>query len=182
MISIVRKYKAAIQPMHGWNVELKCSGCNYEGKPRYEGWTSRRDVNRDALATIYAKLACPKCGRRLTDEAGWKLVDLFSDVSIPEKNEKIIKQFIAGLIIVPFALAFMLLLGAQMDWWGYSAFVFLVISAVFIQPLIMLMNYRIARLRSHCECGKPFYIFMGMLERTYCYRCSSCGRLLRLRD
>jgi DNA-directed RNA polymerase subunit RPC12/RpoP len=141
-----------------------------------------RDINTGDLPTIYAKVACPKCGQRLTDEAGRKLVELFKDVSIPEENGTIIKQFIAGLILVPFALAFVLLVGAQMDWWGYSAFVFLAVSAVFIQPLIMLMNYRIAMLRSRCDCGEPVYLFMGMLGRTYCYRCSSCGRLLRLRD
>jgi hypothetical protein len=32
------------------------------------------------------------------------------------------------------------------------------------------------------HCGEPDYVFLGMLGRSYCYRCSSCGRLLRLRD
>ena len=28
--------------------------------------------------------------------------------------------------------------------------------------------------------GNPEYSFLGLLRRSYCYRCSSCGRLLRL--
>ena len=168
--------------MHGWDTELTCSQCKYEGKPRYEGWMPNRDINTGGLPTIFVKIACPKCGRRLTGEAGRKLVELFNDVSLPEKNRTIIKQFIAGLIIVPFALAALLFVGAQAGWWGYSAFAILAASALFVQPLIMLMNYRIAMLRSRCDCGRPSYLFMGMLGRTYCYRCSTCGRLLRLRD
>ena len=51
-----------------------------------------------------------------------------------------------------------------------------------LAPTIMWFNWQIASIRCRCECGKPAYKFMGMLGRSYCYRCSSCGRLLRLRD
>lgn len=182
MSSLFSKYNSIVRNTHGWNVELTCTQCALSGQPRYEGWSPDLTVNVSGHPTIYAKLACPKCSRRLTDEAGRKLVELFKDVGIPEQNEKIIQAFIAGLIIVPFVFAVLLFVGVQFGWWGYSAFVILALSAAFIQPLVMRMNYRIATLRSRCACGQPNYIFMGLLGRTYCYRCSSCGRLLRLRD
>ena len=182
MSPLFNKYNSVVRNTHGWNVELSCTQCAQSGQPRYEGWSPDLSVNVSGHPTIYAKLACPKCGRRLTEEAGRKLVELFKDVAIPEQNRKIIKAFIAGLIIVPFMFATLLFVGVQFGWWGYSAFAILALSAALIQPLVMRMNYRIGRLRSRCACGQPDYIFMGLLGRTYCYRCSSCGRLLRLRD
>ena len=182
MSPLFNKYHSVVRNTHGWNVELSCTQCAQSGQPRYEGWSPDLSVNVSGHPTIYAKLACPKCGRRLTEEAGRKLVELFKDVAIPEQNRKIIKAFIAGLIIVPFMFATLLFVGVQFGWWGYSAFAILALSAALIQPLVMRMNYRIGRLRSRCACGQPDYIFMGLLGRTYCYRCSSCGRLLRLRD
>ena len=182
MSPLLDKYNSVVRNTHGWNVELTCTQCALSGQPRYEGWSPDLTLNVSGHPTIYAKLACPKCGRRLTDEAGRKLVELFKDVAIPEQNGKIITTFIAGLIIVPFVFAVLLFVGVQFGWWGYSAFVILALSAAFIQPLVMRMNYRIAMLRSWCACGQPNYIFMGLLGRTYCYRCSSCGSLLRMRD
>ena len=182
MSSLFSKYNSVVRNTHGWDVELTCTQCAQSGKPRYEGWSPDLTLRVSGHPTIYAKLACPKCGRRLTEEAGRKLAEVFKDVAIPEQNGKIIKAFIAGLIIVPFVFAALLFVGVQFGWWGYSAFAILALSAVFIQPLVMRMNYRIAMLRSQCACGQPNYIFMGLLGRTYCYRCSSCGRLLRLHD
>lgn len=182
MVSLLNKYNSVVRNTYGWSVELSCSQCAFSGLPRYEGWSPNFTENAGGHPTIYAKLACPKCGRRLTEEAGRKLVELFKDVTIPEQNTKIMKGFIAGLIIVPFVFAALLFVGIQFDWWGYSAFAILAASAALIQPLVMRMKYRIALLRSRCACGQPNYLFMGLLDRTYCYRCSSCGRLLRLRD
>ncbi len=182
MVSFLNKYNSVVRNTHGWDVELICSQCAQRGHPRYEGWSPDLTVSVGGNPTIYAKLACTKCGRRLTEEAGRKLVELFKDVVIPEQNGKIIKAFIAELIIVPFVFAALLFVGVYLGWWGYSAFAILALSALFIQPLVMRMNYKVAMLRSQCACGQPNYIFMGLLGRTYCYRCSSCGRLLRLRD
>jgi hypothetical protein len=50
------------------------------------------------------------------------------------------------------------------------------------RSLGMWFNYQIASIRCWCECGRPGYKFMGLLGRSYCYRCSSCGRRLRLKD
>jgi hypothetical protein len=133
-------------------------------------------------ATIFAKLACPACGQRLIDEPVRKLAYLFADVPLSAQNHRIIKEFIAGLVIVPVTFAFVLFVGLQMAWWGNNAFGLLVLSAAVIPLLVMLKNYRIARLRSVCDCKKPEYRFLGTLQGTSCYCCSSCGRLLRLQE
>ncbi len=169
---------------YGWDVELSCSQCGFSGKPRYEGWSRSLKANTAENATIYAKLACPKCGRRLTDEAGRKLVDLFRNVDLPDQNKKIISRFIATLILVPVALAFVLFFGMQMDWWGwgFGTVWILLVSAVSLPLLIILKNKRVAALPLECACGKPHYVCMGLLDDTHCHRCFSCGRLLRLRE
>ncbi len=182
MISLFNKYKSAVGNMHGWKVALTCKQCKVNGLPRYEGWASDLTTAEGSRPVIYAKLACPQCGSRLTAEAGQKLAELFKKVPLLEENERIIKGFIAGLILVPAALALLLLAGAWTGWWRYSAFALLALSAVVIPLLVMNKNYRIALLRSRCLCGHADYIFMGFLDGTSCYRCSSCERLLRLRD
>jgi len=181
MGSLFANDKKAAGILYGWNVELQCQACGFHGLPRYEGKLQSPESSGDR-PTIYAKLACPACGNRLLEEAGRKLAELFRDVALPEANKRIVREFIIGLFLVPLAFAILLVAGVQQGWWGYSAFAILLLSAVFLQPLIQLTNRRIAMLRSRCECGKPVYVFMGLVDRTYCYRCSSCGRLLRLRD
>ena len=184
MISLFNKYKSAVRNMYGWSVELTCAHCNFSGLPRYEGWSPGLTAESDSGPTIHAKLACPKCGNRLTGEAGRKLASLFKDVAIPEQNDKIIKSFIGGLITFPVALAGLYFMGMQMDWWrwGFGTVLLLAASAAYIPALVIVRNWRIAGLRTRCECGDPTYVFHGLLERTSCYRCASCGRLLRLRD
>ena len=174
------KYENMISPSYGWNVELVCSHCKKSVMPRYEGWSPHMAGAGDA--TIFAKLACPVCGQRLIDEPVRKLVDLFADVPVSAQNHRIVKEFIAGLVIIPVLFAFVLFVGHQMWWWGNNAFGLLVLSAVVIPLLAMLKNYRIALLRSECACEKPAYRFLGTLQVTSCYCCSSCGRLLRLQE
>jgi ribosomal protein S27E len=182
MRSFFNRYNAAVRQTHGWNIELQCPQCGLAGLPRYEGWMQNIAMNSGDKPTIYAKVACSRCGKSLRDEAGGKLFALFTGVAVPAQNAGVIRDFILGLFIVPLVFAAMLFLGVQKGWWSYSAFVVLALSAVLIQPLVMLMRYRIAMLRSRCDCGDPNYVFLGHLGRTDCYRCSSCGRMLRLRD
>jgi DNA-directed RNA polymerase subunit RPC12/RpoP len=148
--------------------------------PRYEGWSPHMAGAGDA--TIFARLACPACGQRLIDEPVRKLVGLFAGVPVSAQNHRIIKEFIAGLVTVPLTFAFVLFVGLQMGWWRNNAFGLLVLSAAVIPLLVMLKNYRIAMLRSVCDCKKPAYYLLGTLQGTCCYRCSSCGRLLRLQE
>jgi hypothetical protein len=169
---------------YGWDVELTCSQCKFSGQPRYEGWSPSLKTGIAGNVTVYAKVACPQCGRRLTGEAGGKLVDLFRDVDVPAQNKRIANWFIAGLILVPFALAFVLFFGMQMDWWGWGLGTVwvLVVSAVAIPVLVVLKNNRVGELSLQCDCGRPHYVYMGSLDGAYCYRCFSCGRLLKLQE
>jgi DNA-directed RNA polymerase subunit RPC12/RpoP len=178
---VLAKYKNAVDRSYGWNVDLVCGHCKTSVMPRYEGWSPHM-AKGAGDATIVAKLACPVCGQRLINEPVRKLIDLFANVPVSERNNRIVKEFIAGLIIVPLVFAFVLFLGLQMGWWGNNAFGLLVLSSATIPLLVMLKTYRIARLRSVCACNRPAYRFLGTLEGTSCYSCSSCGRLLRLQE
>ncbi len=175
------KYRNVVGQIHGWNVALVCSHCNTNVMPRYEGWSAHMAASAGDAA-IFAKLACPACGQRLINEPVQKLADLFFNVPVSAQNLRIVKEFIAGLVIVPLTFAFLLFLGLQMGWWGNHAFGLLALSAAVVPLLVMLKNYRIALLRSVCACKKPAYRFLGSLQGTSCYCCSSCGRLLRLQE
>ena len=175
------KYRNAVSRSYGWNVELVCGHCKTNVLPRYEGWSPHMAAGIGD-ATIFAKLACPACKRRLIDEPLQKLAGLFADLPVSAQNDRIVKGFIAGLVIIPAMFAFVLFVGLQMGWWGNNAFGLLVLSAATIPPLVLLKNYRIAMLRSVCACKKPAFRFLGTLQGTGCYCCSSCGRLLRLQE
>jgi hypothetical protein len=177
--NVFAKYRKVVSKAYGWNAELTCCRCKAKVNPRYEGWSPHMTAGAGD-ATIFAKLACPACGQRLIHEPVSKLIALFTEVPLAARNHRIVKEFIVGLIIVPTTFAFVLFLGLQMGWWGNNAFGLLVVSAAIIPLLAMLKNYRIALLRSGCVCKKPAYLFLGTLQGTGCYCCSSCGRLLRL--
>lgn len=163
---------------------MTCGRCKYHGKPRYEGWSPNLTTELGSNVTIYAKVACPECGRRLTEEAGSKFVALFKDVAVSGRNRKILRSFIANLILVPAVLAFLLFFGMQMGWWGWGLGTvwILMASVVSIPLLVYVKNNQVAGLALQCGCGDPHPVYMGLLEDSFCYRCFSCGRLLKLRE
>ena len=172
MLSIFKKYRDLMQHRHGWEVELKCPRCNRSGVPRFDGWKPNNTIKFGNKSTIFALLQCTHCGCELREEAGKKLIELFSEITIPPWNKHLIIWFVvAGMTM----LAAVYFGKPAIGDWAYAAF-------IFFPALIMVFNYRVASIRSRCACGNPKYAFMGLLGRTYCYRCSSCGRLLRLRD
>jgi predicted RNA-binding Zn-ribbon protein involved in translation (DUF1610 family) len=170
------EYRQAMELKHGWGVELECTACGHSGPPEYKGWTPRYPTSFGSTPTIFADLECPSCGRSLEAEAGEKLVEMFSDVDIPSANRRLLVAL--TLCMVGLAAAAAILLAVTGSLWG-AAPLFLLIPML---ALIPVFNRRIASLRQDCDCGNPDYVFMGMLGRTYCFRCASCGRLLRLRD
>ena len=123
--------------------------------------------------TIYANLECPKCGEEMKEVAGEKLVALFAEEATPAKFKQMVLLFIVVLAGIP-----ALLLVLPRSWWTYAMIPYFLL----IQPMIFLFNWQVHSPRFRCDCGEPAYKFMGLLGRSYCYRCSSCGRLLRLRD
>jgi hypothetical protein len=172
----MKDYRQSLEHKHGWKVELECPECGFHGVPEYCGWTPIYTMSLGKTPTIYAILRCPVCGRDLKPEAASKLVELFSDVGIPRANRRALAGFLlftAGMVIV----AILLSVFCGGLWW--------ITPLILLTPLgilIPIFNKRIASMRTVCACGSPDYIFMGMLARTYCFRCSNCGRLLRLRD
>ena len=173
MTAIFKRYKELMQHKHGWELELGCPKCNWQGKPNYQGWTPSRAMSLGKSCKIYANLTCPRCGNNLKEEAAKRLTEMFSGIPTSAENKRFLFWFIIFIIGVPLLI---ISLGGSKT---FTAFGFLIF---FIFPAIIYFNYKVASLRNRCACGKPNYLFMGMLGRSYCYRCSSCGRLLRLRD
>lgn len=182
MFEFLSRYRQHMQHRHGWDVAVRCTGCGQESIPSYKGWTPSNAISFGEQATIYANLECPRCARNLRNEASEKLTHLFHGVEIPPGNKSMLFVVICLAGILPLCAALVIWLGSQAGWWNQRAFVILAFLSVVIVPTIAIVNYRIASIRSKCPCGVPDYAFMGMLGRSYCYRCSSCGNLLRLRD
>jgi hypothetical protein len=170
------EYRQTLEHEHGWEVELECTACGYKGPPVCKGWQPKYSMSFGMTPTIFARLECPACGRDLEPEAATILVKLFAQEKVPKVNRRILIAFIATMAVV--VLVSILLFVFTSGMWG-------LIPLFFLTPLLVLipiLNYRVASLRSRCDCGDPRYIFMGLLGRAYCYRCSNCGRLLKLRD
>jgi hypothetical protein len=172
MMSFLERYRERMTHTHAWDVPLACSRCGYEGPVNYQGFRPNLAVNWGQRPTIYALVSCTSCGKDLRAEAGDALVALFKQVKMQRGNRRLISQGLVGLA----ALLTVVLLGSA---WLGSAMVGLL---GLLGPLIMFFNYRVAALRYHCGCAEPAPKFMGLLGRSYCYRCSHCGNLIRLRD
>jgi hypothetical protein len=182
MVSFLKKYQERLVHRHGWNVPLTCTRCGHEGLPRYDGWTPSMAARFGDRPTIYANLFCDHCGARMTEEAGAAITGMFSDPPTDTRNRRLLWGMLGVLILVPLAFAGLIWMGVQNGLWGAWAFSWLAGLALLITPVTFWFNYRIHSIRHECACGAPDYVFLGMLGRSYCYRCSSCGRLLRLRD
>lgn len=182
MAALFTRYRERLQHQHAWEVELECPACGTSGVPMFNGWTPSYAINVGNTPTIYANLTCGKCGANLSRAAGKKLVELLAGVSIPSKNKRVMACFLVIVVVVPLVMAAGVFAGIWAGWWGYQGFVMLSFLSALYLPSIMWLNWQVASIRFQCECGYPTYKFMGLLGRSYCYRCSTCGRLLRLRD
>ena len=182
MTKLLQAYNEQLRHEHGWEVPLTCPKCNHEGRPRYDGWTPGSTMNFGNTPTIYANLFCSDCGFDLHEAAGAKLVEMYSDVSIPAKNRQLIWCFVLGMIGVIGLPMGVIWLGIWAGIWGHQAHASLAFLTIGILPTIYYFNYLVAALRHRCECGEPAYKFMGLLGRSSCYRCSNCTRLMKLRD
>ncbi len=172
---MLAKYRSAVQNDHGWEVELTCPSCGHTALPRYDGWTPDTSINFGSTPTMFALIACSKCAHDLRDVAGKQLVAMFSDMAVSKLNKRLIAYFVVGVVLVvalPIIVQF-----AFKPKFHVASF-----GAILFVPLIFVFNYRVVSMRKRCTCGAPKYIFMGLLGRSYCYRCSNCARLLRLRD
>jgi len=185
---------------HGWEVELRCPGCGEVARPVFKGIDVLAQCKPDLTnlsfrnpATIFAKVHCPKCDTDLKEVAGEKLGEIFEDVALPANNRKAIWGI--ALLWIPLAAfvfsnfnnqVFWKMDFGDLKWWSDNWLNLLALATVGASAFGLL--FYIDSLRRRCECGNPSYKFMGELGRSYgflgrnmCYRCSSCGKLLRLR-
>ena len=172
---MIAKYRSAVQHEHGWEVELACPKCGHTALPRYEGWKPNTSINFGNTPTMFALVACSECGHDLREVAGEQLAAMFSDVAVPKVNRRLMASFVVAVVLIvalPIIAQFVFRPSFHVASFG----------AILVVPLILVFNYRVASIRKRCPCGAPKYVFMGMLGRSYCHRCSTCGRLLRLRD
>jgi hypothetical protein len=130
--------------------------------------------------TLYANLSCPSCGADLREAARAKLVELFSDVPTDRENRRLMGLFVALCVPPMVATGAMLTRGGRgpNPAWMAAAWAPLVLMPWVARWFTTRVHARLQR----CDCGRPAYKFMGMLGRSYCYRCSSCGVKLKLRD
>jgi MFS family permease len=181
---LVTKYKERVDFKHGWEVELQCPQCGHDGLPKCgDGRTPKPAEyakNTGETPMICADVTCSQCGHDLKERAGEKLTELFKDV--PKTTIGFLGVVLAILIILPvlpFILAVLIEFGAVggwlANWFGWWFWPSLFAPAVIIPFCIYMMHPLIYA----CECGNPRFLFMGMLGRSYCFRCSSCSRLLR---
>lgn len=180
-MSWLSKYKERAQHQHGWEAELRCPECKHDGMPKYDGWTPSNAINFGDTPTIYANLTCSECGHDLKDAAGEKLKELFKEVAIPTRNMGLLYGFLLIVIGLPLIVIGIIWAGVMAGWWRYGAFVWLNLLWIALLPAIYIFNYKVHSIRFTCECGQPRFLFMGLLGRSYCYRCS-CGKFLRVRD
>ncbi|MCL4202632.1 MAG: hypothetical protein KJ000_09060 [Pirellulaceae bacterium] len=182
MMAFFKQYNQRLQHQHGWEVELDCPVCGNHGPPDYAGWTPDSGTCFGTGSTIFANVCCPRCGQDLKQQAGEKLIELFSHVPTPARNRCLVALFIGILVGLPLLLCAVIWAGVQLGWWGHTAYLALTGLSLLLPPAIFWFNWQIHGVRHRCDCGRPAYVFMGLLGRSYCYRCSTCGKLLRLQD
>ncbi len=184
MMDFLRKYRKTFEHQHGWEAAVECPVCAFIAVPVFNGWTPSLSVGLGSTPKVFANLNCPKCAAPVKSAAEMKLVELFSVVAIPKSNQRMLKWYmafgIAGLLITAGGL---LHFAALRDGNTPSYLLFLLLTpALSLRPLGTWLNYAIASHCKQCACGNPAYKFMGMLGRPCCYRCSTGGQLLRLRN
>ena len=174
LLAKLRSYNQRLKQPHGWEVELTCPRCGSTVIPNFLSWTPNFAIALGNTPTIYADIACRNCGFSLKTVAGEKLVELFAPVSVPRANKRAMIVFTVGVVLL-------VVVGLVLPAWRAWAWLS-VIPLAAIRPLMLWFDYRVTTLRESCACGRSKYKFMGLLGRSMCYRCSNCGRLLRLRN
>jgi hypothetical protein len=177
---LVTKYKERTNIPLGWKVELQCPQCGHDGLPKCsEGWTvkpAEYAKNTGDTPLICTDVKCSECDHDLKERAGEKLTELFKDV--PKTTIGLLGVALGVLIFSPGIVLIGILAGMFAGWWGDWVGWWIYPAMVVCLAITLTFIYITHPLIYACECGSPF-LFMGRLGRSYCFRCSSCSRLLR---
>jgi len=180
-LSLLTKYKQRVELQHGWEVKLQCPECQHESLPTFDGGLTPKPkvVSKNAADSplICANVTCSQCGHDLKQQAGEKLTELFKDM--PKSTIGWLSVVLAVWVFLPILVLVVGWAGISAGWWGewvgWGVFPIMAIGVV----IGLVLYYMIQPLIYSCECGNPRFLFMGSLGRSYCFRCSSCSRLLR---
>ena len=164
---MLAKYQERLRHEHGWEVPLRCHWCGADSVPNYLGWTPSQIINWADKPTIYANLECPKCGHDVKETAGEKLVELFADKKTDPQFKRVAALFHhhTDRAIGP-ASDLASGLGRRID---------IVSRPAHATPHRLVPSPVCMACASDAQLAKPAYKFMGMLGRSYCYRCSNCA-------
>jgi len=177
-MSLISKYKEQVQINHGWEVDLKCPQCDQSGIPAFEdGTIDTEKIHKNAagIPMLCADVTCSECGHDLEAQAGEKLKELFSETPTTFGWASIL---MATLFFVPILMLGIFWVGAFAGWWQDLGFWHLGAVVVWV-AIFLIGHYLIHPMMYSCECGNPKFLLMGALGRSYCFRCSTCSRLLR---
>jgi hypothetical protein len=143
MLTFFEQYRQRLRHQHGWEIELDCPVCGNHGLPVHSGWTPDSTIHFGTQPTIFVNVSCPRCGQDLTQQAGEKLVELFSDVTAPARNRRMIALLISLLVGLPLLLCAVIWAGVQLGWWGHMAFMDLTGLPLLLPPGIFWFNWQI---------------------------------------
>lgn len=181
VISFITQYKQRVELQHGWEVELQCPECGHESVPTFaDGLTPKPNAVAKNVADsplICATVTCSECGHDLNEQAGVKLIELFKDV--PRTTIGWLSVVLGVLLFSPVAVFVIGWAGHFAGWWGDGVGWVIYPAMALCLIVFLAFYYMVQPLIYSCECGKPRFLFMGVLGRSYCFRCSSCSRLLR---
>lgn len=157
---------------------MQCPQCDRDGVPTFEdGTIDTKKVHKNAadVPMLCANVTCSECGNDLKEQAGEKLAELFSDTP---KMFGWPSVLMGVLLFLPILVFGMFWVGAFAGWWQELELLHWVVFFLLFLPFLI-GHYFIHPKMYSCECGNPKFLFMGALGRSYCFRCSSCSRLLR---
>jgi len=177
-MSLVSKYKQHVQINHGWEIELHCPQCNSNDVPAFEDGTidtKRIHKNTADIPMLCAAVTCSGCGHDLEEQAGEKLTELFSQTPKTLGWPSILMGVLFFLPVLMFGI---IGVGVFVGWWdGLELWHLGAVALCYI--IFLIGHYLVHPMMYSCKCGDPKFLLMGALGRSYCFRCSTCSRLLR---
>ncbi len=100
VMAFLERYRNAMRHEHGWEVDLACPDCGHAGLPRYDGWEPTSAITFGSTPTLFAHVACVNCGRDLRSVAGERLRAMFTEITVPKVNRRMVVWFLVAVILI----------------------------------------------------------------------------------